>query len=70
MNNLVEQDHRAVKRRCVAMHGLKSFDAARITIAGVELAHRIRKRQFTLGHAPGARQHSMRTAWGRGLFGT
>ena len=70
LNNRVEQDHRAVKRRFVAMHGLKSFDAAMITIAGVELAHRIRKGQFTLGHARGARQHSMRTAWSRALFGT
>jgi hypothetical protein len=52
------------------MHGLKSFDAAMITIAGVELAHRIRKGQFKLGHARGARQYSMRTAWSRALFGT
>ena len=28
------------------MHGLKSFTTAAITLAGIELAHRIRKRQF------------------------
>lgn len=48
VNNLIEQDHRAVKRRSAAMHGLKSFNTAAITLAGVELAHRIRKRQFDL----------------------
>ena len=49
LNNVVEQDHRAIKRRCASMLGLKSFKTAAITFAGVELAHRIRKRQFSLG---------------------
>jgi len=40
-----------------------------ITLAGVELAHRIRKRQFTLGRARGQRRHTMKTAWERALFG-
>jgi transposase-like protein len=39
-NNLIEQDHRAIKRRCASMAGLKSFDNAAITLAGIELAHR------------------------------
>ena len=68
LNNIVEQDHRAIKRRCAAMHGFKSISAASVTIAGVELAHRIRKRQYRLGHARGRRQHSMLTAWNRALF--
>ena len=50
LNNIVEQDHRAIKRRCAAMAGFKSFENAAVTIAGIELAHRIRKRQFDLGH--------------------
>lgn len=69
LNNLVEQDHRAVKRRCAAMHGLKSFGAAAVTTAGVELAHHIRKRQFALGHARGQRRHTLKTAWDRAIFG-
>jgi transposase-like protein len=69
LNNLIEQDHRAVKRRCAAMHGLKSFTASTITIARIELAHRIRKHQFRLGHAHGRRRHSLMTAWERALFG-
>lgn len=48
LNNIVEQDHRAIKRRCAPMLGLKSFRTASITLAGVELAHRIRKRQFSI----------------------
>ena len=49
LNNIVEQDHRAIKRRCAPMMGFKSFRTAAITLAGIELAHRIRKRQFSFG---------------------
>lgn len=45
---IVEQDHRAIRRRCASMAGFESFANAAITIAGIELAHRIRKRQFML----------------------
>jgi transposase, IS6 family len=38
LNNLIEQDHRAVKRRCASMGGFKSFGGAAITLAGIELA--------------------------------
>jgi transposase-like protein len=48
LNNIVEQDHRAIKRRCASMLGFKSFRTAAITLAGIELAHRIRKRQTPL----------------------
>jgi transposase-like protein len=47
------QGHRAVKRRYSAMHGLKSFVASSITLAGAELAHRIRKRQFGIEYRSG-----------------
>jgi transposase-like protein len=49
LNNLIEQDHRAIKRRCVSMAGFKSFKNAATTIAGIEIAHRIRKGQFSFG---------------------
>jgi transposase-like protein len=48
LNNIVVQDHRAIKRRCAPMLGFKSFRTATISVAGIELAHRIRKRQFTV----------------------
>ena len=46
LNNIVEQDHRAVKRVTKPMLGFKSFRAARNVIAGVELMHMIRKGQM------------------------
>ena len=53
LNNIVEQDHRAVKRLTRPMLGFQSFWAARCTIAGIELMHAIRKGQMlTLENAP------------------
>ena len=49
LNNLIEQDHRSIKLRLAPMLGLKRFHSARVTIAGIELMHRIRKGQFKLG---------------------
>ena len=49
LNNLIEQDHRGVKQRIAVMLGFKEFRNAAITIAGIELLHRIRKGQFGLG---------------------
>ena len=48
LNNLVEQDHRAVKRVTRPMLGFKSFDAAQGTLAGIELMHMIKKRQMII----------------------
>ena len=46
LNNLVEQDHRAVKRITRPMLGFKSFRCARILIAGIEVMHINRKSQL------------------------
>jgi len=43
LNNVVEQDHRAVKHITRPMLGFKSFEAAQCTLAGVELMHMLRK---------------------------
>jgi len=45
LNNILEQDHRAIKRRVRAKQGFREFHAARRTIAGYEALHMIRKRQ-------------------------
>ena len=50
LNNQIEQDHRGVKQRIAEMLGFKGFTSAAITIAGIELMHRIRKGQFGLRH--------------------
>jgi putative transposase len=46
LNNIVEQDHRAIKRITRPMLGFKTFRCARILIAGVEVMHMIRKGQL------------------------
>ena len=46
LNNLVEQDHRAIKRVTRPMLGFKSFRAAAKVLAGIELMHMIRKGQL------------------------
>jgi putative transposase len=48
LNNIVEQDHRAIKRITRPMLGFNSFRAARAILAGIKLMHRIRKGQFIL----------------------
>jgi len=67
LNNIVEQDHRAIKRRCAPMLALKSFRTAAITLAGVELAHRIRKQQFSFGRGGPRRYCSLKHLWARAL---
>ena len=45
LNNRIEQDHRAVKRRVRPMLGFKSADSARVILGGIELIHMMRKQQ-------------------------
>jgi putative transposase len=46
LNNMVEHDHRAIKRVTRPMLGFKSFDAAQLTLVGIELMHMLKKRQL------------------------
>lgn len=43
LNNIVEQGHRAIKRRTRPMMGFKNFRCARIVPGGIEVMHMIRK---------------------------
>jgi len=45
LNNILEQDHRAIKRRVNSKQGFREFQAARRTIKGFEAVHMIRKGQ-------------------------
>ena len=63
LNNIVEQDHRAIKSKCRAMKSFQSFRSAFTTIAGLELAHRIRKRQFLGLHPDRAPPLDLARAW-------
>jgi transposase-like protein len=46
LNNLVEQDHRAIKRLTRPMLGFNAFHLASITLQGIELMHMIKKGQM------------------------
>ena len=46
LNNIVEQDHRFIKKITRPMLGFKSFHSAAATLAGIETAHMIRKGQL------------------------
>jgi putative transposase len=45
---LPNQDHRYIKSKTNVMLGFKRFRSAVTAISGIELTHRIRKRQFDL----------------------
>jgi putative transposase len=47
LNNILEQDHRFIKRITKPMMGFKALHSASTTIAGIEVAHMIRKNQFS-----------------------
>ena len=51
INNIVEQDHRAIKRVTRPMLNFKSFRSADSVLAGIELIHMIRKGQFAIDGA-------------------
>src|SRR4030095_3984815 len=55
LNNIVEQDHRGVKRVTRPMLGFKAFGAAQDTLVGIELMHMIRKKQMVVEAGEGAR---------------
>jgi transposase-like protein len=46
LNNIVEQDHRTIKRRTRSMLSFKDFRCARILLSAIELMHMIRKGQM------------------------
>jgi len=48
LNNIVEQEHRGVKRVTRPMLGCKAFDAAQDTLVGIELMHMIKKKQMVV----------------------
>jgi putative transposase len=47
LNNLIEQDHRFIKKITKPMMEFKAFHSAKATIDGIETAHIIRKEQLS-----------------------
>jgi transposase-like protein len=52
LNNRIEQDHRAVKRRVRSMLGFKSMAGARAILGGIEMVHMMRKQQANYARNP------------------
>ncbi|MGG3523874.1 DDE-type integrase/transposase/recombinase, partial [Bacillus pseudomycoides] len=48
LNNIVEQDHRFIKKRVRSMLGFKSYETAASILSGVEAMHMMKKRQLNL----------------------
>lgn len=46
LNNMVEQDHRFIKKRVRPMLGFQSFGTAARTLKGIEAMHMIQKGQI------------------------
>lgn len=49
LNNMVEQDHRFIKKRIRYMLGFQSLQTASMTLAGIEAMHMIKKGQTLQG---------------------
>jgi transposase-like protein len=52
LNNRIEQDHRAVKRRVRPMLGFQSISSARVILGGIEMIHMMRKQQARYARYP------------------
>ena len=56
LNNLIEQDHRFIKKITNPMMEFKAFHSAQATIDGIETAHMIRKGQLSDENMPAYKQ--------------
>lgn len=48
LNNIVEQDHRFIKKLIARGLGFKEFESAKRTLSEIEIVHMIRKNQLIL----------------------
>ena len=59
LNNIVEQDHRFIKKITKPMMEFKAFHSAQETITGIETAHMIRKGQLSEENIPAYKQEPL-----------
>jgi transposase-like protein len=52
LNNRIEQDHRAIKRRIRSMFGFQTVNTARAILGGIEMIHMMRKGQARCAQYP------------------
>ena len=46
LNNIVEREHRFIKKRIVQCVGFKEFESAKRTLSGIGVVHMLRKKQL------------------------
>jgi putative transposase len=63
LNNIVEQDHRAIKRIPKPLLGFKDFRCARIILSGVEVMHMIQEGQMQVKKTPTRQPPGSCTHW-------
>jgi putative transposase len=51
LNNIVDQDHRNIKRRIASATGFKEFESAQRKLSGIEVVSVIRKNQIEISKA-------------------
>ena len=56
LNNIIEQDHKFIKKLTKQMKGFKSIGSASATLDGIEVAHKIRKQKFGTSGQPASYQ--------------
>ena len=56
LNNVVEKEHRFIKKFTKPMMRFKAFHSAKATLAGIQTAHMIRKRQLSEDNKPSYKQ--------------
>jgi putative transposase len=56
LNNIMDQDHRFIKKITMPTMGFKAFHSANAKLDGIEMAHMIRKRQFANNQLPAHQQ--------------
>ena len=59
LNNIIEQDHRFIKKITRPMKGFKAFHSAAATLQGIEVAHMVRKDQFDEKGLPAFQQFAL-----------
>ena len=56
LKNIIEQDHRFIKKITKPMMGFKAFYSAQATLDGIETGHMIRKKQLSEENIPAYKQ--------------
>ncbi|PEU65049.1 IS6 family transposase, partial [Bacillus cereus] len=68
LNNIVEQDHRFIKKRVRSMLGFKSYETATSILSGVEAMHMMKQGQLVLNKSVQNQKQFMNKLFGLSLY--